>query len=160
MNIVTIKIEKPEATNVILGQSHFIKTVEDIYEAIVQTNPAIKFGLGFCEASGPALVRWVGNDSTLIELAKKNAINLGCGHCFIIFMENGFPVSILNAIKLVPEVCNIFCATANPLEILVAETDQGRGIIGVVDGVKTKGIEDEEEIKKRKDLLRTIGYKL
>lgn len=160
MNIVTIKIEKPEATNVILGQSHFIKTVEDIYEAIVQTNPAIKFGLGFCEASGPALVRWVGNDSTLIELAKKNAINLGCGHCFIIFMENGFPVNVLNAIKAVPEVCHIFCATANPLEVLVVETDQGRGIVGVVDGVKTKGIEDEEEIKKRKDLLRTIGYKL
>lgn len=160
MNIVPIKIEKPETTNVIVGQSHFIKTVEDIFEAIVQTNPAIRFGLGFCEASGPALVRWVGNDSSLIELAKKNAMNLACGHCFIIFMENGFPVSILNAIKLVPEVCNIFCATANPLEILVAETDQGRGIIGVVDGVKTKGIEDEEEIKKRKDLLRTIGYKL
>ncbi len=160
MDIKIVKIEKPEMTNFILGQSHFIKTVEDIHEAIVQTNPAMKFGLGFCESSGPALVRWTGNDASLIELAKKNAINLSCGHCFILFMEQGFPVNILNTIKSIPEVCTIYCATANPVEVIVAETDQGRGILGVIDGMKTKGIENNEEIKKRKELLRTIGYKL
>ena len=160
MDMKIVKIEKPETTNFILGQSHFIKTVEDIHEAIVQTNPAMKFGLGFCESSGPALVRWTGNDASLIELAKKNAMSLSCGHCFILFMEQGFPVNILNTIKAIPEVCNIYCATANPLEVIVAETDQGRGILGVIDGVKTKGIENDEDIKKRKELLRTIGYKL
>lgn len=160
MELKIVKIEKPEQTNLILGQSHFIKTVEDIYEAIVQTNPSMKFGLGFCESSGPALVRWVGNDPALIELAKENAMNLACGHCFILFLENGFPVNILNVLKGVPEVCYIYCATANPVEVIVAETEQGRGILGVIDGVKTKGIEDEEDIKKRKEFLRTIGYKL
>ncbi len=160
MELKLVKIEKPESTNFILGQSHFIKTVEDIYEAIVQTNPAMKFGLGFCESSGPALVRWVGNDASLIELAKKNAINLSCGHCFILFMESGFPVSILNTIKAVPEVCHIYCATANPTEVIVMETEQGRGIMGVIDGLKSKGIETESDIQKRKELLRTIGYKL
>jgi len=160
MELTTVKIEKPESTNFILGQSHFIKTVEDIYEAIVQTNPSMKFGLGFCEASGPALVRWIGNDTSLIELAKKNALNLSCGHCFILFMENGFPVSILNVIKTVPEVCHIYCATANPTEVIIMETDQGRGIMGIVDGVKSNGIETEADIQKRKELLRSIGYKL
>ncbi|MBI3578490.1 MAG: adenosine-specific kinase [Ignavibacteriales bacterium] len=160
MELKTVKIEKPEATNFILGQSHFIKTVEDIHEAIVQTNSQMKFGLGFCESSGPALVRWTGNDAGLIELAKKNAIALSCGHCLILFMENGFPVNILNTIKNIPEVCTIYCATANSVEVIVAETEQGRGIMGVIDGIKTKGIETEADIKVRKEFLRKIGYKL
>ncbi|MEK6569735.1 MAG: adenosine-specific kinase [Bacteroidota bacterium] len=160
MDLKTVTIEKPEATNFILGQSHFIKTVEDIYEAIVSTVPQMKFGLGFCESSGPALVRWVGNDQTLIDLAKKNAMNLACGHCFIIFVEGGFPLNVLNTIKNVPEVCHIYCATANAVEVIIAETDQGRGILGVIDGVKTKGIENEQEIRARKEFLRKIGYKL
>jgi adenosine/AMP kinase len=160
MDLKTVKIEKPESTNFILGQSHFIKTVEDIHEAVVQTNPQMKFGLGFCESSGDALVRWTGNDESLIEMAKKNAIALSCGHCFILFMENGFPVNILNVIKNIPEVCHIYCATANPVEVILAETNQGRGILGVIDGIKTKGIEDEAGIKWRKDFLRKIGYKL
>jgi adenosine/AMP kinase len=160
MDLKLVKIEKPEATNFILGQSHFIKTVEDIYEAIVSTVPQMKFGVGFCESSGPALVRWVGNDQALIDLAKKNAMNLACGHSFILFMENGFPVNILNVIKSVPEVCHIYCAGANPVEVIVAETEQGRGILGVIDGVKTKGIETDEDIKVRKEFLRKIGYKL
>ncbi len=160
MELSVVSIEKPESTNFILGQSHFIKTVEDVYEAVVQTNPQMKFGLGFCESSGPALVRWVGNDTALIELARKNALALSCGHCFILFLENGFPVNVLNALKNLPEVCHIYCATANPAEIIVAETKQGRGIMGVVDGVKTKGIETEKDISQRKEFLRTLGYKL
>ena len=160
MELKLVKIEKPEATNFILGQSHFIKTVEDIYEAIVSTVPQMKFGVGFCESSGPALVRWVGNDQALIDLAKKNTMNLACGHCFIVFMENGFPVNVLNVIKNVPEVCNIYCASANPVEVVVAETEQGRGILGVIDGMKAKGIETNEDIKVRKEFLRKIGYKL
>jgi uncharacterized protein len=160
MDLKTIKIEKPEDTNFILGQSHFIKTVEDIHEAIVQTNPQIKFGLGFCESSGKALVRWTGNDPALIEMAKKNALALSCGHCFILFMDHGFPVNILNIIKNIPEVCTIYCASANPTEVIIAETEQGRGILGVVDGIKTSGIETESDIQWRKDLLRKIGYKL
>ena len=160
MELKTVKIEKPEDTNFILGQSHFIKTVEDIHEAIVQTNSQMKFGVGFCESSGPALVRYTGNDPSLIELAKRNAIALSCGHCFILFMEQGFPVNILNTIKNIPEVCTIYCATANQVEVIVAETDQGRGILGVIDGVKTKGIETEADIKVRKEFLRKIGYKL
>ena len=160
MEFQTVPIDKPEATNLILGQSHFIKTVEDIHEAIVQTAPQMKFGLGFCESSGPALLRWTGNDDALIELAKKNALALSCGHCFLLFMENGFPVNILNTIKAIPEVCHIFCATANPIEVIVAETGQGRGIMGVIDGMKTKGIETEADIRTRKEFLRKIGYKL
>jgi len=160
MELTTVKIEKPETTNFILGQSHFIKTVEDIHEAIVQINPQMKFGLGFCESSGMALVRWTGNDTALIELAKKNALALSCGHCFIVFVESGFPINILNAIKALPEVCSIFCATANPVEVIVAETGQGRGILGVIDGEKTKGVEMEKDIQWRKDFLRKIGYKL
>jgi adenosine/AMP kinase len=160
MEIRVVKIEKPENINFILGQSHFIKTVEDIHEAVVQTNSQMKFGLGFCESSGMALVRWTGNDDTLIEMAKKNAMALSCGHCFILFMDNGFPVNILNTIKNIPEVCHIYCATANPVEVIVAETEQGRGILGIIDGLKTKGIETEGDIKWRKDFLRKIGYKL
>ncbi len=160
MELKTVKIEKPEATNFILGQSHFIKTVEDIHEAIVQTNSQMKFGLGFCESSGPALVRFTGNEPSLIELAKRNAIALSCGHCFILFVDNGFPVNILNTIKNIAEVCTIYCATANMVEVIVAETDQGRGILGVIDGVKTKGIETDRDITARKEFLRKIGYKL
>jgi len=160
MELTVVTIEKPESTNFILGQSHFIKTVEDIYEAVVQTNPQMKFGLGFCESSGPALVRWVGNDASLIELAKKNALALSCGHCFVLFLENGFPVNVLNAIKNLPEVCHIYCATANPAEVVIAETNQGRGILGVIDGVRSKGVETEKDVAKRKEFLRTIGYKL
>ncbi len=159
MEIKIVKIEKPEEMNFILGQSHFIKTVEDIHETIVTTAPNLKFGLAFCESSGPALVRYSGNAEHLIELAKKNALNLSAGHSFIIFIENGFPINILNAIKNVPEVCRIFCATANPVEVIIAETDTGRGILGVIDGVKTRGIESEDDIKKRKEFLRKIGYK-
>ncbi len=160
MDLKTVRIEKPEDLNFILGQSHFIKTVEDIHEAIVQTNPAMKFGIGFCESSGPALVRWSGNDPALIELATKNAMNLSCGHAFIVFLDKGFPVNILNTIKGLSEVCSIYCATANPAEVIIAETDPGRGILGVIDGVKTKGIETENDIRTRKDFLRKIGYKL
>jgi adenosine/AMP kinase len=159
MELKIVKIEKPDNINFILGQSHFIKTVEDLYEAIVTTQPHMKFGIAFCESSGPALVRWAGNDEAMIELAKKNALNLSAGHSFIIFMDNGYPINILNAIKMVPEVCRIFCATANPVEVIIAETEQGRGILGVIDGVKTKGVEGEEDIKKRREFLRKIGYK-
>jgi adenosine/AMP kinase len=159
MELKIVKIEKPDNINFILGHSHFIKTVEDLYEAIVTTQPHMKFGIAFCESSGPALVRWAGNDEAMIELAKKNALNLSAGHSFIIFMDNGYPINILNAIKMVPEVCRIFCATANPVEVIIAETEQGRGILGVIDGVKTKGIEGEEDIQKRKEFLRKIGYK-
>lgn len=160
MELKLIPIEKPAEMNFILGQSHFIKTVEDIHEAIVATNPVMKFGLAFCESSGPALVRCSGNEQTLIEIAQRNALNLSCGHCFILFMEGGFPVNILNTIKNVPEVCQIYCATANPVQVIVAETEQGRGILGVIDGMKTKGIETDADVKARKEFLRKIGYKL
>jgi hypothetical protein len=159
MEIKLIKIDKPEEMNFILGQSHFIKTVEDIHEAIVNINPAIKFGLGFCESSQKALVRYSGNDDELIKLAQENALNLSCGHAFIIFLGNAFPLNILNTIKTVPEVVRIFCATANPTEVIIAESEQGRGILGVIDGIKSTGIESETDIKERKDFLRTIGYK-
>jgi len=160
MNLSSVAIEKSGDMNFILGHSHFIKTVEDLYEAIVQTNPAIKFGVAFCEASGPALVRYIGNDEKLIELAQNNAMAIRAGHTFIIMMEGGFPVSILNTIKMVPEVCRIYCATANPTEVLIAETEQGRGVVGVIDGFATRGIETEEDIRTRTTLLRQIGYKL
>jgi len=159
MDFKIIKIEKPEEMNMILGHSHFIKTVEDIYEAIVNTVPGAKFGLAFCEASGPCLVRYTGTDNDLTELAKKNAYNLSAGHSFILFMKDMFPVNVLNAIKNVPEVCRIICATANPVEVLVVESELGRGIIGVVDGFSSKGIETEDDIKERKEFLRAIGYK-
>jgi hypothetical protein len=160
MELKTVKIEKPDDMNFILGHSHFIKTVEDLYEAVVQTAPQMKFGIGFCEASGPALVRYAGNDSRLTDLAQKNALALACGHAFIIFMEGGFPINILNTVKAVPEVCQVFCATANPVEVVVAETELGRGILGVIDGVKPSAVETEKDIRNRKDFLRKIGYKL
>ena len=160
MQTKTVKIEKPADMNFILGQSHFIKTIEDLYEAIVQTAPQMKFGIGFSESSGPALVRYAGNEPALIELAQRNMLALGCGHSFVIFMEGGFPVNILNTIKNVPEVCRIFCATANPVEVIVAESEQGCGILGVIDGVRPRGIETEADIKLRKEFLRKIGYKL
>jgi uncharacterized protein len=159
VEIKSVTIEKPADMNCILGQSHFIKTVEDLYEAIVQTAPQMKFGIGFCESSGPALVRFAGNDSNLIDLARKNALALSCGHAFIILMEGGFPINILNTVKNVPEVCQVLCATANPLEVIVAESAQGRGIMGVIDGVKTRGIETDADIQVRKEFLRKIGYK-
>jgi adenosine/AMP kinase len=161
MEIKTVKIEKPDPINFILGQSHFIKTVEDMHEALVTSVPGIKFGLAFCEASGDCLVRWTGTDDTLIELANKNALAVGAGHSFILFLGEGFyPINVLNAVKMIPEVARIFCATANPTEVLVAETEQGRGILGVVDGSSPKGVESEEGITWRKNFLRMIGYKL
>jgi adenosine/AMP kinase len=161
MDIQTVKIEKPEAINFILGQSHFIKTVEDIHEALVGAVPGIKFGLAFCEASGKCLIRWTGTDEAMIDLAKRNAQAIGAGHSFILFLGEGFyPINILNAVKQVPEVARIFCATANPTEVLVAQTAQGRGILGVIDGFSPQGIEDEEAIAWRKDFLRMIGYKI
>jgi len=160
MKLSTVRIDKPEATNFILGQTHFIKSVEDIHEALVGAGPGIKFGVAFCEASGKCLVRWSGTDPAMIELAQRNAKAISAGHTFIVFLGEGFyPVNVLNAIKIVPEVCRIFCATANPTEVVVAETEQGRGVLGVVDGFQPKGIEDEAEIQWRKDLLRKIGYK-
>ncbi|MCP4624187.1 MAG: hypothetical protein GY850_11725 [bacterium] len=159
MELKIIKIENPNSMNLILGQSHFIKTVEDIYEVIVSTVPMAKFGLAFCEASDICLVRHTGTDDEMLELARNNAYALSAGHCFIIFLKEMFPVNVLNAIKNVPEVCRIFCATANPVEVIIAETEQGRGILGVVDGFSSKGIETEDDIKARKDLLRQIGYK-
>uniref|UniRef100_A0A7C1FUY3 Adenosine monophosphate-protein transferase n=1 Tax=Caldilinea aerophila TaxID=133453 RepID=A0A7C1FUY3_9CHLR len=161
MQLIAVRIEKPEEINFILGQSHFIKTVEDLHEALVTAVPGIQFGLAFCEASGPALVRWSGTNDAMIELAKRNALALACGHSFIIFLGAGFyPVNVLKAVQAVPEVCRIFCATANPTEVIVAETEQGRGILGVIDGIKSKGVEGEEEIAARKALLRRFGYKL
>jgi adenosine/AMP kinase len=161
MEIKTIKIEKPEPINFILGQSHFIKTVEDMHETLVTSVPGIKFGLAFCEASGACLVRWSGTDEAMIELAKSNALAIGAGHSFILFLADGFyPINVLNAIKSIPEVARVFCATANPTEVLVAETELGRGILGVVDGFPPKGIEEEDGITWRKNFLRMIGYKL
>lgn len=161
MEIKTVKIEKPEAINFILGQSHFIKTVEDMHEALVTGVPGIKFGLAFCEASDDCLVRWSGTDEDMIELAKKNALAIGAGHSFILFLGEGFyPINVLNAVKMIPEVACVFCATANPTEVLVGETEQGRGILGVVDGFPPKGIEEQEGITWRKNFLRMIGYKL
>ena len=161
MELKLIPIDKPDDLNFILGQSHFIKTVEDVHEALVQAVPGIKFGLAFCEASGPALVRASGTDEALIDLAKKNALNLSAGHSFIIMLGAGYyPINVLNAIKLVPEVCRIFCATANPTQVVVVESDQGRGILGVIDGDLTKGVETEADVAHRKSFLRMIGYKL
>jgi adenosine/AMP kinase len=160
MEFSTISIEKPLELNFILGQTHFIKTVEDVYETLVTAVPNIKFGLAFCEASGKCLLRTSGTDQDLIDLARKNALAIGAGHCFILFLGEGyFPINILNAIKMVPEVCHIFCATANPTQVVVVETDQGRGIMGVVDGFSPQGVEAEEDVIWRKDFLRTIGYK-
>ena len=160
MDLSIVAVDKPADMNFILGQSHFIKTVEDLHEAIVGANSGMKFGIAFCEASGPALVRLSGNDERLTGLARTNAEAIGAGHSFIIFLENGFPVNILNAVKNVPEVCRIFCATANPTEVIVAATAQGRGILGVIDGVSPRGIETAPDAAARKQFLRTIGYKL
>lgn len=161
MNLLTVKIQKPDEVNFILGQSHFIKTVEDMHEALASAVPGIKFGLAFSESSGRCLVRWSGTDPEMIQLAKDNAMAIGAGHSFIVFLGAGFyPINVLNQIKMLPEVCRIFCATANPVEVLIAETEQGRGIMGVIDGAQPKGIEDEAEITWRKGFLRQIGYKL
>jgi adenosine/AMP kinase len=160
MELTTVKIDKPDGINFVLGQTHFIKSVEDLHEALVNAVPGIKFGLAFCEASGKCLVRWSGTDEAMIALAKRNALALSAGHCFIIFLAEGFyPLNVLNTIKQVPEVCHIFCATANPTEVILAEAGPGRGILGVVDGFKSKGIEDDEGVAWRRNLLRHIGYK-
>jgi adenosine/AMP kinase len=156
----TVKIETPKDCNVIVGMAHFIKTVEDLYEALINAVPNIKFGIGFCESSGPCLVRYEGNDNELRKLAAEKAFDISCGHSFIIFLKNAYPINVLDKIKKVPETCTIYAATANPLEIIIAETEQGRGIIGVVDGSKSKGIETEADAKARKEFLRKIGYKL
>ena len=160
MELKSVRIEKPEELNFILGQAHFIKTVEDIHEALVTAVPGIQFGLAFCESSGPRLVRYSGTDQEMIELAKKNALAIAAGHAFIIFLKNVFPINVLYAVKTVPEVVRIFCATANPTEVILAETEQGRGILGVVDGLSTLGVESEKDIADRKSLLRKFGYKL
>jgi adenosine/AMP kinase len=160
MKTLLVTIEKDESINVILGQSHFIKTVEDLHETLVGAVPGIEFGLAFCEASGPALVRASGTSDALLRQARDNAMAIGAGHTFIILLGNAFPINVLNAIKAVPEVCRIFCATSNALQVVVAETDQGRGVLGVIDGEKPKGVESDDEIAERKALLRRFGYKL
>jgi len=160
MHLTTVNIQKPEEMNFILGQSHFIKTVEDIHEAIVTTIPGAKFGLAFCEASGKCLVRSTGTDPDLVRLAEQNALAIGAGHSFILFLGDGwYPVNVLNTIKMVPEVCRIFCATANPAQVIVAQSELGRGILGVIDGSSPLGIEVEEDVAWRKGFLRMIGYK-
>ena len=161
MQLITQKIDKPEAINFIFGQTHFIKSVEDIHEALIAAVPGIKFGVAFCEASGKCLVRWSGTDPAMIELAQKNAQAIAAGHCFIIFLGEGYyPLNVLNTVKMVPEVCRIFCATANPTEVILAETEQGRSVLGVVDGFCANDIEGSDDILWRKNLLRQIGYKL
>ncbi len=159
MELEIVKIENPGELNFILGHSHFIKTVEDLHEALVNTIPNVKFGLAFCEASQKCLVRWSGTDDELIKLAQTNAMKLSAGHSFIIFLKDAFPINVLPTIKQIPEVCRIICATANPVEVIIAKTEQGRGILGVVDGLLTKGIENEDDIDERKKFLRMIGYK-
>jgi len=160
MELEAVRIEKPENLNFILGQSHFIKTVEDVHEALVQAVPGIQFGLAFCEASGPRLVRRSGTDPEMIELAVKNILKIGAGHSFIIFLKNAFPVNVLPILRQVSEICQIFCATANPAEVIVSSTELGRGILGVIDGQSPLGIETEDDVRKRKEFLRKIGYKL
>ena len=160
MELKTVKIEPPKDCNTILGMAHFIKTAEDLYEALINSVPNIKFGVGFCESSGPCLVRHEGNDDELRQLAAEKAFEIGCGHSFLIFIRNAYPLNVLDKIKKVPEVCTVYAATANPLEVIIAETAQGRGIIGVVDGLKNKGIETEKDLRERRLFLRKIGYKL
>lgn len=160
LELKTVKVDVPQDCNVILGMAHFIKTIEDLYEALVDAVPNIKFGIGFCESSGPCLVRHEGNDEELRQLAARKALELSCGHSFIIFLKNAYPINVLDKIKNVPEVCTIYAATANPLEVIVAQTEQGRGIVGVVDGLASKGIETPVDVEKRKEFLRKIGYKL
>lgn len=160
MELRVVPVENPDGLNVILGQSHFIKTVEDMHEALVGTSPHTRFGLAFCEASGPRLVRRSGNDDGLVELATKNALSIGAGHCFAVFLKEAFPLNVLNAIKQVPEVCRIFCATANPLSVIVGEEGDGRAVLGVIDGASPLGVETEDDVAERKHLLRVFGYKL
>lgn len=160
MELSSIPIEMPDGLNVIIGQSHFIKTVEDLHEALAQASPVLHFGIAFCEASGPCLIRCSGNAPDLVELAARNAEAIGAGHSFVVYLRDGYPVNVLNAIKQVPEVCTVFCATANPLEVLVAQTDLGRGIVGVVDGMPPAAVETASDEAERKRLLREIGYKL
>lgn len=160
MEVKTVTIYKPAEINIILGQAHFIKTVEDMHEALVSAVPGLKFGLAFCESSGPTLVRFSGTDPELMELAKKNALALAAGHIFLVLLRNAFPINVLNSIKNLAEVCTIFCATANPVEVILAETEQGRGVLGVIDGLRSKGVEGEKEQGERKELLRKFGYKL
>ncbi len=160
LRLELVTLETPQECNLVLGQSHFIKTVEDLHEAIVNTVPYAKFGLAFCESSGPCLVRKSGNDPGLVEAAAKNALNLGAGHSFLIFLREAYPINILNALRNVPEICNIYCATANPVQVILGVTEQGRGILGVVDGLVSKGIEEENHVQERKEFLRRIGYKL
>ncbi len=159
MDLKSVKVEFPENANVVIGQTHFIKTAEDLYEAIISTVPQAKFGLAFCEASGPCLVRVEGNDDELKKIASENALKIGAGHTFVIVLENAYPINVLNRIKDVQEVCSIFCATSNPVDVIVAENDQGRGILGVIDGERPKGIESEKDADDRKSFLRKIGYK-
>jgi len=160
MDIRTVVVDKPEDVNLILGQSHFIKTVEDLYETLVGSSPGLRFGLAFCESSGPRLVRWAGNDDELTKLAVDNAQAIGAGHSFIVFLREGFPINVLNAVKMVQEVCRIYCATANPVEVVIGETDLGRAILGVVDGGSPRGVETDDDIAERKSLLRRFGYKM
>lgn len=159
MDLHVVPVDKPDDMNVIVGQSHFIKSVEDIHEALAGVSPGLRFGIAFCEASGPCLVRRSGNDDALVELATANAVAVAAGHAFFVFLRDGFPINVLNQLKQVPEVCGIFCATANPVEIVVAETDLGRGIVGVIDGRVPAGVESESDVADRKALLRAIGYK-
>jgi adenosine/AMP kinase len=159
INLISVAIQKPGEINVILGQAHFIKTIEDLHEALVTAVPGIKFGLAFCEASGSCLVRWSGTEEALIALARTNALSIGAGHSFIIFLRDCYPINVLPVLRQVPEVCGIFCATANDVEVILAETERGRGILGVVDGDRPKGIEQDKDIAERKALLRRFGYK-
>jgi len=159
VELKVVKMEMPEGSNLILGQSHFIKTVEDIYEAMATSTPTVRFGLAFCESSGDRLVRAEGNDEELKGAAAENALRLGCGHSFVVLMREAYPINVLNQLKAVPEVCTIHAATANPLEVVVAETEQGRGVLGVIDGQRPLGVEDEDGVRWRKDILRRFGYK-
>jgi adenosine/AMP kinase len=159
VDVITVRFDKPDDLNVVVGQSHFIKTVEDLHEACVHV-PGLRFGIAFNEASGPCLVRRSGNDDELVDVAVRGAQAIGAGHVFVVAMREGFPINVLNAIKAVPEVCRIFCATANPLEVVVVVTEQGRGVLGVVDGESPKGVETDEDVAERKDMLRRFGYKL
>lgn len=160
MELMTVSVEKPEGLNVIIGQAHFIKAIEDLHEAMVGTNPNLQFGVAFCEASGPCLVRQSGNAAELVKLAVTNAQAIGAGHSFVILLRNGYPLNVLNALKQVPEVCTVFCASANPIEVVVAEGDHGRAILGVIDGFSPRGVESPADEADRKSLLRSIGYKL
>ncbi len=159
MEIKALNLENPQGLNLIFGQSHFIKTVEDLYEALICSSPGIRFGLAFCESSGLCLVRWTGNDPDLIELARKNALQISAGHTFIVFLKDSYPINVLNAVKMVPEVCQIYCATANQVTVILAENEDGRGVLGVIDGQKSRGVEGEREIAERRELLRRFGYK-